>query len=267
MQTAQNEAQFQTLLLEIDGPVATLTVNRPKVLNALSELVLDELLQAIGRIAQDASVRALIVTGAGEKAFVAGADIAAMEKLEPAQALRLAGKGHQVGDALAALAQPVIAAVNGFALGGGLELAMACDVIYASTNARFGQPEVNIGVMPGFGGSQRLPRRVPFGVAAELLLGGDPITAEEALRIGLVNKVLPQAELLPEARKLAHKIASRAPLAVMRTKRALHAALELPLKAGNELERRLFSELFATADQKEGMGAFLAKRPPGYKGE
>jgi enoyl-CoA hydratase len=267
MQTAQNEAQLETLLLEIDGPVATITVNRPKVLNALSEAVLDELHAAIGRVAQDPAVRAVILTGAGEKAFVAGADIAAMEKLQPEQALRLAEKGHRVGDALAELAQPVIAAVNGYALGGGLELAMACDVIYASSNARFGQPEVNIGVMPGFGGTQRLPRRVPFGIAAELLLGGDPITADEALRIGLVNKVLPQAELLGEARKLAHKIATRAPLAVLRTKRALHAALEMPLRAGNQLERRLFSELFATADQKEGMGAFLAKRPPGYKGE
>lgn len=259
--------QLETLLVEVTGPVATITVNRPKVLNALSEVVLDELLATLGRLGGDPAVRVIILTGAGEKAFVAGADIAGMAGLRPEQALSLAEKGHRVGDTLAGLPQPVIAAVNGYALGGGMELAMACDVIYASTAARFGQPEVNIGVMPGFGGTQRLPRRVPFGVAAEMLLSGDPINADEALRIGLVSKVLAPADLLPEAHKLANKIASRAPLAILRTKRALHAALETPLQAGNALERRLFSELFATADQKEGMGAFLAKRPPSYKGE
>lgn len=261
------EAQLETLLFEVDGPVATITVNRPKVLNAISEQVLDELLGVLARIAGDRSLRAVIVTGAGEKAFVAGADIAAMAQLGPEQALKLAEKGHRVGIGLGALPQPVIAAVNGFALGGGMELAMSCDVIYASSNARFGQPEVNIGVMPGFGGTQRLPRRVPFGVAAEILFSGDPISADEAHRLGLVNKVLPPAELLPEARKLAQKIASRAPRAVAWTKRALHAANETSLAAGNELEQRLFSELFATADQKEGMAAFLAKRPPSYTGD
>lgn len=264
------EVQLDTLLLEIVGPVLTITVNRPKVLNAISERVLDELLATIERLGTDSTlkgVRVVILTGAGEKAFVAGADIAAMAQLPPEQALKLAEKGHRVGTELARLPQPVIAAVNGFALGGGMELAMACDVIYASSNARFGQPEVNIGVMPGFGGTQRLPRRVPFGIAAEMLLSGEPITAEEALRIGLVGKVCAPADLLPEVRKLALKIASRAPRAVEKTKRALHAANELSLTDGNALEQRLFSELFATADQKEGMAAFLSKRPPSYTGD
>lgn len=258
--------QFETLLYEVDGPLLTLTVNRPKVLNALSAQVLDELAAALSRIAEQPELRAVILTGAGDRAFVAGADIAAMAELEPAGALHLAEKGHRVGQMLAQLDQPVIAAVNGFALGGGMELAMACDIIYASSKAKFGQPEVNIGVMPGFGGTQRLPRLCGRGIAAELLFGGDPISAEEALRIGLISAVCAPEELLEKARALGRKIASRAPRAIAATKRALHAADELPLAAGNREEQRLFSELFATEDQKEGMRAFLAKRPPNYQG-
>jgi enoyl-CoA hydratase len=257
---------FQTLLYEVDGPLLTLTVNRPKVLNALNEQVLDELYAALRHAGEQPALRAIIITGAGDRAFVAGADIAAMANLGPAAALELAKKGHRTGELMSRLPQPVIAAVNGFALGGGMELAMACDVIYASTKAKFGQPEVNIGVMPGFGGTQRLPRRVSLSAAAELLYGGDPISAEDALRLGLCSAVFPPEELLDRARTLGRKIASRAPLAVAATKHALHAALELPLSLGNQLEQRLFSELFATQDQKEGMGAFLAKRPPTYTG-
>ena len=258
---------FQTLLYEIDGPLLTLTVNRPKVLNALNEQVLDELYEALRHAGEQPELRAIIITGAGDRAFVAGADISAMVNLTPSAALELAKKGHRVGEVMARLPQPVIAAVNGFALGGGMELAMACDVIYASTRAKFGQPEVNIGVMPGFGGTQRLPRRVSLSAAAEILFGGDPISAEEALRLGLVAAVCAPEELLDKARALGRKIASRAPRAVAATKQALHAALELPLSLGNQLEQRLFSELFATQDQKEGMGAFLAKRPPAYTGK
>lgn len=258
---------FQTLLYEVEGPILTLTVNRPKVLNALNEQVLDELYAALRHAGEQAEVRAIVITGAGDRAFVAGADIAAMVNLEPAAALELAKKGHRVGEIMARLPQPVIAAVNGFALGGGMELAMACDVIYASTKAKFGQPEVNIGVMPGFGGTQRLPRRVSQSAAAEMLLGGDPISAEEALRLGLVAAVCAPEELLEKARSLGRKIATRAPRAVAATKHALHAAMEMPLSLGNQLEQRLFSELFATQDLKEGMGAFLAKRPPAYTGK
>ena len=260
-------SQFETLLVEIDGAVAVVTIQRPKALNALNQQVLTELHKLIGELRSSDSVRAVVLTGSGEKAFVAGADIAAMVAMQPAEALRFAELGHQVMDGLASLPQPVIAAVNGFALGGGMELAMACDILLASETARFGQPEVNIGVMPGFGGSQRLARRVPFGQAAEILLSGENITAAEALRIGLVNRLYPPAELLGEAKKLAHKIASRAPLAVAKTKQSLHNTWQGTLADGNAQERRLFSELFATADQKEGMSAFLLKRPPGYLGK
>ena len=260
-------SQFETLLVDSDGPVQIVTINRPKALNALNQQVLTELLRLCGELAVSESVRAVVLTGAGEKAFVAGADIAAMAAMQPAEALSFAELGHRVMDALESLPQPVIAAVNGFALGGGMELAMACDILLASETARFGQPEVNIGVMPGFGGSQRLPRRVPFGMAAEILFSGDNITAAEALRIGLVNRLTAPAELLGEAKKLAHKIASRAPVAVAKTKQALHTSRQGALSEGNAQERQLFSELFATTDQKEGMAAFLAKRPAVYRGK
>jgi len=261
------QSQFETLLVELDGPVAVVTINRPKALNALNQKVLEELLALGNSLRTSPAVRAVVLTGAGEKAFVAGADIAAMAAMQPAEALGFAELGHRVMDGLESLPQPVIAAVNGFALGGGLELAMACDILLASESARFGQPEVSIGVMPGFGGSQRLPRRVSFGAAAEVLLSGDSFPAAEALRLGLVNRVLPLADLLPEAKKLAHKIASRAPVAVQKTKQALHASRQGPLSEGNATERQLFSDLFATADQKEGMTAFLQKRPPTYTGQ
>ncbi|HNO69665.1 MAG TPA: enoyl-CoA hydratase-related protein [Pseudomonadota bacterium] len=261
------QSQYETLVVELDGPVCVVQINRPKALNALNQQVLTELLRLTSELATSETVRAVVLTGAGEKAFVAGADIAAMAQMMPPEALRFAELGHRLMDSIEALPQPVIAAVNGFALGGGMELAMSCDILLASENARFGQPEVNIGVMPGFGGSQRLPRRVPFGVAAEILLSGDNITAADALRIGLVNRVLPFAELITEAKKLAHKMACRAPVAIAKTKQALHASRQTGLADGNARERQLFSELFATADQKEGMGAFLQKRPPSYTGK
>jgi enoyl-CoA hydratase len=257
---------YETLLLEVDGPLALLTVNRPKVLNALNPQVLDELLHALESLRGRSEVRVVILTGAGERAFVAGADIAAMAELTPAAALKLAEKGHAVGDLIALLPQPVIAAVNGFALGGGLELALACDLIYASQSAKLGQPEVNIGVMAGFGGTQRLIRRVGLGRAGRLLYSGDPVTADEGLAMGLVDAVCAPATLLDEVRTLGRKIASRAPIAVGHTKQALRATFELPLAEGNRLEQRLFAELFATSDQREGMAAFLAKRPPSFLG-
>jgi enoyl-CoA hydratase len=258
---------FETILLKSDGPLASLTVNRPKVLNALNVQVLDELAAAFTELHTNSEVRAIIVTGAGERSFVAGADIAAMAEQLPPEAAKLAEKGHHIGDLIALLPQPVIAAVNGFALGGGLELALACDVIFASKNAKLGQPEVNIGVIPGFGGTQRLIRRVGPGHAARMIFSGEPVSAEEAHHMGLVDVLCEPATLLEEASALGRKIASRAPVAVGHAKRALRASFELPLKEGNRLEQQLFAELFATHDQKEGMSAFLAKRPPAFLGK
>jgi enoyl-CoA hydratase len=183
------------------------------------------------------------------------------------EARGFAQAGRSVGDVLENMAKPVIAAVNGFALGGGCELALACDFIYCSDKARFGQPEVNLGVIPGFGGTQRLPRRIGAGRAMELVLTGDLIGADEALRIGLVNKVFPAAELMAEARKCADKIASKGPLAIAYARRAVRKGAELSLSAGNDLEAELFALLFATNDQKEGMRAFLAKRPANFEGK
>jgi enoyl-CoA hydratase len=259
--------QFENILLEADGPLVTLTVNRPKVLNALNAHVLEELATALEEIRGRSELRVVIITGAGDRAFVAGADIAAMAELAPPEALKLAQKGHRLGELIAGLPQPVIAAVGGFALGGGLELALACDMIYASKNAKLGQPEVSIGVMPGFGGTQRLIRRIGPGRAARMIFSGEPIGADEALQIGLVDQLCEPAALLEEVRALGRKIAGRAPVAVSRSKQALRATCELPLAEGNLLEQRLFSELFATHDQKEGMGAFLAKRAPAFLGK
>lgn len=259
--------KLEHILYDQVGPVLTLTINRPKALNALNQQVLEELAQAVARAEQTQEIRAIILTGAGDRAFVAGADIAAMAGMDAGQALLFAQAGHAFCESLARLPQPVIAAVNGYALGGGTELALACDLIYASEKARFGQPEVAIGVMPGFGGTQRLPRRVGPGAAAEMIFTGEPIDAREALRLGLVNAVLPPEDLLPHCRKIAERIARVAPLAVAQSKRALHQAQELPLSRGNELEARLFAGLFDSADQKEGMHAFLAKRPPSFAGK
>jgi enoyl-CoA hydratase len=263
---------MDTLRIERPGPgtesaaTATITIAREKQLNALNREVLTELVSALRALEEDPAVRAIVITGAGEKAFVAGADIAAMQAMSAVEAHAFASLGHQVGDTIAELGKPVIAAVNGFALGGGCELALACDFVYASARARFGQPEVNLGVVAGFGGTQRLPRRVGLGRAMELLLTGDMIDAEEALRIGLVNKVCAPEKLLAEARAAGDKIAQKGPLAVAATKRAVRKSLELPLAAGNELERELFAILFSTADQKEGMRAFVEKRAARFEG-
>jgi enoyl-CoA hydratase len=245
------------------GAVVTVTVNRPEAMNALDGSTLEALAAAFGALGADEQLRCVILTGAGEKAFVAGADIKAMAGLEPRAARAFAELGHRVGDLIEALRAPVIAAVNGYALGGGCELALACDFIFASPAARFGQPEVNLGVIPGFGGTQRLARRVGIGRARELVYTGAIIDATEALRIGLVNAVVDAPlDLLPRVRATADAIASKAPLAIADAKRALRRGADLPLGEACELERQLFAGLFATADQKEGMRAFLDKRPP-----
>ncbi|MDB4964658.1 MAG: enoyl-CoA hydratase/carnithine racemase [Myxococcales bacterium] len=258
---------YENVRYEVDGFIATVTVAREKALNALNRHTLNEIAWALGEADGDARVRCVILTGAGEKAFVAGADISEMVEQGATEARGFARAGRAVGDVLENMAKPVIAAVNGFALGGGCELALACDFIYASDKARFGQPEVNLGVIPGFGGTQRLPRRIGAGRAMELVLTGDLIGADEALRIGLVNKVFPAAELMTEARKCADKIASKGPLAISYARRAVRKGAELSLSAGNDLEAELFALLFATSDQKEGMRAFLAKRSANFEGK
>jgi enoyl-CoA hydratase len=257
---------MSTVLVDRDAHVVTITLNRPDKLNALNEELLSELSRALRELARDATVRCAILTGSGEKAFAAGADIASMSTMTAVQAKLFAELGHRVGRALEAAHFPVIAAVNGFALGGGCELALACDFIYASDKAKLGQPEVNLGVLPGFGGTQLLSRRVGAARAREICMTGDMIGAEEALRIGLVNAVVPGAELLPRVREVAAKIASKGPLAVAGIKRVVVRGADVPLLTANELESTAFAALFGTYDQREGMQAFLEKRTPKFEG-
>lgn len=247
---------YETILVAVEGHVATLTVNRPDKLNAINAQVLEELTAAVNSLA-GAGVRAAVLTGAGDKAFVAGADISAMAAMGSEQAAAFARKGHALGDAMAWAPFPILAAVNGFALGGGTELALACDLIYASERAKFGQPEVGLGVIPGFGGTQRLARRVGVGKARELIYVGQTIDAAEALAIGLADRVFAPDALLAETRAAAEKIAKNAPLAVAHAKRALHAGENVPLAVAKELEIQAFALCFATEDQKSGMKAFL----------
>jgi enoyl-CoA hydratase len=257
---------MSTILLERDGHVAIVTLNRPDKLNALNEQLLQELGAAVAELSRDAAVRCAILTGAGEKAFAAGADIAAMSEMTATRAKQFAEMGHAIGHALETAHFPVIAAVNGFALGGGCELALACDFIYASDKAKFGQPEVNLGVIPGFGGTQRLARRVGDARARELCMTGDMVGAEEALRIGLVNAVVPHAELLAKVREVATKIAAKGPLAIAAAKRVILRGADVPLPTANELEATAFAALFGTSDQREGMKAFVEKRAAKFEG-
>jgi enoyl-CoA hydratase len=255
--------------LTLDQPAAgvyLLTVCRPKALNALNSATLDELGRAVAEVAADEHARALLVTGAGEKAFVAGADIAEMRDFSPREAREFSEKGMRVMHALAALPVPAIALVNGYALGGGCELALACDWILASEHAAFGQPEVSLGIPPGFGGTQRLPRRIGAALALELITTGRQMKADEALRVGLANHVYPAGELLERGLAAAREIAARGPLAVRVAKEAARRGQGLDLEAGCALETNLFALACATADQKEGMRAFLEKRPARFRG-
>jgi len=258
---------FDNLLYEVSDGIATVTVNRPKALNALNAATLKDLVSCFAGIAEDAAVKVVILTGSGEKAFVAGADISEMQPLDAVTAREFARLGHQLAAAIEALPKPVIAAVNGFALGGGCELSLCCDIRLAGENAKFGQPEVNLGVIPGFGGTQRLARLVGKGLAAELIMTGDMIDAAEAHRLGLANKVYPLAELLPAAQKMAAKIASKGLVAVAFAKAALRDGLETDLARACAHEADLFGLCFATDDQKEGMQAFLEKRPAAFTGK
>jgi len=252
--------------VEVEGPFATVTVDRPRSLNALDTRTLQELEKAAGDLAQRAEVRGVIVTGGGEKAFVAGADIAEMNGMDPDRARHFGALGQRVMDVIAALPMPVVAAVNGFALGGGCELALACDLIYASENARFGLPEVSLGLLPGFGGTQRLSRLVGRARAKELIFTGDMIDAAKAKEIGLVLEVVPLPELLGHARAALERIAKKGPLAVRRAKEAIDRGADLELADGLHIEREVFSDLFASTDRREGMKAFLEKRPPVFTG-
>jgi len=244
------------------GPIATLTINRPAALNALNRAVIDEIAGTIEEIRADPAVRVLIVTGAGDRAFVAGADIAAMAAMSPIEGLDFSEAGHHAMDALETLPIPVIAAVNGFALGGGLELALACDLIIASENARFGQPEINLGLIPGFGGTQRLIRRIGLARARETILTGDLFDAKSALQYGLVNQVVPLADLTATASKLADKMVAKSAVALRQAKAAMRAALNGSQETGLAFEREAFGVVFGSADCAEGTAAFVEKRPP-----
>jgi enoyl-CoA hydratase len=258
---------FENILLEKQGNVAVVTVNRPKALNALNAATLAELGQVFDQLAADADVYAVILTGAGEKAFVAGADISFMQSLTAMEARNFALLGQEVFNKIEKLPQPVIAAINGFALGGGCELAMSCDIRVASESAKFGQPEVNLGVPPGFAGTQRLPRLVGKGVAKELLYTADMIDASEAYRIGLVNKVYPVEQLMEAVMKMANKIAAKGQVAIRLTKSAVNEGLEMDLARGMAYEAEIFGLAFSTTDQKEGMAAFLEKRKAEFTGK
>lgn len=259
---------FENLLFEKDGNIATVTINRPKALNALNADTLKELDQVFTELAGDDDVSAVILTGAGEKAFVAGADISFMKDLTAVEARAFAQLGQAAFNKIENLPQPVIAVINGFALGGGCELASACDIRIASESAKFGQPEVSLGVPPGFAGTQRLPRLVGKGRAKELLYTGDMIDAAEAYRIGLVNKVYPTAEeLMAAALKMAKKIASKGQIAVRVTKSAVNQGMEMDSARGMAYEAEVFGLVFSTEDQKEGMAAFLEKRKADFKGK
>jgi enoyl-CoA hydratase len=257
---------YENLLVDREGAVALVTLNRPAKLNALNARIIAELGHVMAALGADPDVRAVVLTGAGEKAFVAGADINELAVQSPAQGKEHASAGQRVFDRIESLGKPVIAALNGFALGGGCELAMACTLRIAADTARLGQPEVNLGLTPGYGGSQRLPRLVGRGRALELLLTGDMISAARAYEIGLVNRVVPAADLRAEAMKLAATLAAKAPVAVQYILEAVHHGAEMPLAEGQHLEATLFGLVASTDDMKEGTRAFLEKRKPDWTG-
>lgn len=258
--------ELENLAWRVEDGVGVVTFNRPKVLNAMNARTFAELEGLLDSVEKDPSVRALVFTGAGDKAFVAGADIAAMAQMGPVEARRFAETAHRLIERLELLPIPTIAAVNGFALGGGCEFALGCDFIYASEKARFGQPEVNLGLTPGFGGSQRLTRRVGIARALEMILTGDHYDAARAKQIGLALEVLPPDDLLPYAISQAKKIASKGPVATAVAKRLVHAGADADLGVANELERQAFAGLFGSEDGKEGMRAFVEKRAARWKG-
>jgi enoyl-CoA hydratase len=258
--------EFKNILLSVDNEIGFLTINRPKVLNALNIETLKELQAGLQEVKGNPAVKVLIITGAGEKAFVAGADIQEMKEMNSIAALTFSKLGHDTMKMIQDLDRPVIAAVNGFALGGGSEIALACDFIYASENARFGLPEVTLGVFPGFGGTQRLPRLIGKGMAKELIMTGKMVSAQEALQMGMVNRVLPQASLMEETKKVATQIAGNGPIGLRLAKMVVNSGFDIDLAEACSMESIAFSLCFTTEDQKEGMKAFAEKRKPGFQG-
>lgn len=257
---------YQTIEYLVTDGIATITLNRPKVLNALNRELTRELHQGVGQAEQDQGVRVLIITGAGEKAFAAGFDISEFQKLTPLEALHLSHEVQAVCNRIERLKKPVIAAVNGYALGAGCELTLACDIVFASDRARFGQPEVNLGIIPGGGGTQRLSRLIGKQRAKELIYTGEMIDAQEAWRIGLANKVFPAAELMAEVRKFAEKVVSKGAVALELAKTVIEEGYDTPLETALALEAKAFALCFATEDKTEGINAFLEKRQPHFKG-
>jgi enoyl-CoA hydratase len=257
---------YDNLLFEVSEQIARITFNRPNVLNALNRKTMDELGDCLKKVRADDEIRVLILTGAGEKAFIAGADINELSQQTPVNGREFTLYGQEIIHRLETLGKPAIAAINGFALGGGCELALACTLRIASRNAKLGQPEVKLGIIPGYGGSQRLPRLCGKGVAHELILTGEMITADEALRVGLVNRVVEPGELLATAEAIAKKIIANAPLAVKYALEAVERGTEMPQEEGLYLEATLFGLCCATQDMREGTRAFLEKRPPKFEG-
>jgi len=257
---------YSNLLVSEHGPVFVITINRPLVMNALDKQTLHELGEALFLLEANQSLRALIITGAGEKSFVAGADISEMQGLSSQEAEELSKLGHSVCDRIDAFRVPVIAAVNGFALGGGLELALACDFIYASANAKFGLVETKLGLVPGFGGVARLSRRVSIARAKEMILSASIIDSDEATRIGLVNRKVTEGSVLDAALALSNQIAKLGPMAIASAKQLLNDGASLPLDEANLLEQSAFGKIFSTNDHAEGIRAFLEKRPAHFEG-
>jgi enoyl-CoA hydratase len=258
--------EYKNLLFECEESIATITFNRPKALNAMNSETMGELLHAVLTCKSDEGIKGVILTGSGEKAFVAGADILEMQNLRPKEALAFMELGHETLRLLETLPKPSVAAVNGFALGGGTEISMACDIRFASETARFGQPEILIGLIPGWGGTQRLPRLVGMGRAKELILSGEQIDAKRAHEIGLVNRIFPPDQLLVETKKFARKLTGMPGFAVKMAKHAINFGYDLALDNALRIEMECCAQCFSTDDQKEGMKAFLEKRKPVYTG-
>ncbi|MGH7459149.1 MAG: enoyl-CoA hydratase/isomerase family protein [Longimicrobiaceae bacterium] len=257
--------RHDTIRVELDAGIATITVDRPEKRNALNATVRRELVAALDELGAERELRVLVITGAGDRAFVAGADIGEFAERTPLEQ-RDAMSGRSLFEEVAAFPLPVIASINGYALGGGCELALACDLRLAAESAKVGQPEVNLAIIPGGGGTQRLPRLVGYGQAMRLILTGEIVDAEEALRIGLVDRVVPDDQLARETRSWAEKIAEKSPVALRLAKQAVRASLEMPLSAGLAHERELFVTAFASEDRKEGVSAFLDQRSPDFRG-
>jgi enoyl-CoA hydratase len=265
--SAEVSANFENITYEVKGSIAYITMNRPKVMNALNRRTVEELNSAFHAAKEDATVKGIILTGTGEKAFIAGADIAELSAIDSDKAGEFSAKGQEVLSFIETLGKPVIAAVNGFALGGGCETAMACTIRIAAENAMFGQPEVKLGIIPGYGGTQRLPRLVGKGRALQLILTGDLIGAQDAHRIGLVDEVVPGADLMPRCEAILKRINANAPIAIRYAIDAVNKGVDTDLTSGLTLEAKYFALAAATEDKKEGTSAFVQKRAPQFQGK